>query len=111
MSLVERVSQSDGEITSCIDRGLDRVGPHVKYLVYWHLQNISHLKKTDITANPENFAIALTTLFKESSAGVERAIVQELNVSFGLSFTPSQLVKAIIEARRRQSAARQLPKN
>jgi hypothetical protein len=101
MSLLEKVSQSDESITVCIDRGLDRVGPNVKHLVYWHLQNIGHIKRTEIVDNPEKFVSGLRGLYRESAAGVERAIVQELDASFDMSYAPTQLVGAIKEARRR----------
>jgi len=98
---MEKYSLSDEQIVACIDRGLDRVGPNVKYLVYWHLQKIGHIKRTDIVVNPEKFVSGLRGLYKESAAGVERAIVQELNLSFGLNYTPTQLVSAINEARQK----------
>jgi hypothetical protein len=101
MSLIEKLplSESEMQVAACIDRGLERVGPNVRYLVYWHLQNIGHLKRKDIVSNPENFANALWGLYRESSAAVERAIVQEINATFGLSCQPTQLVAAIKSAR------------
>jgi hypothetical protein len=101
MSLLEKFPESEEQVTACIDRGLDRVGPNVKYLVYWHLQNIGHIKRAEITSNPENFAKALRGLYRESASGVERAIVQELNIAFGLNFQPTQLVSAMNEARKK----------
>jgi hypothetical protein len=103
MSLMEKFAQSEAneQVSSSIDRGLDRVGPNVKYLVYWHLQKIGHIKRSDITSNPENFVSALRVLYRESSAAVERAIVQELNISFGLDCSPNQLVGAINAARKK----------
>jgi len=99
MSLVERFSDSNEQIIACIDRGLDRVGPNVKYLVYWHLQNIGHIKKADISSNPEKFASALRGLYRESAAAVERAIIQELNITFELNCPPTQIVNAIAESK------------
>jgi len=96
---MEKFSDSNEQIASCIDRGLDRVGPNVKYLVYWHLQKIGHIRRPDIASNPEKFSIALRGLYRESVAAVERAIVQELNIGFGLNCSPAHLVAAIEEAR------------
>jgi len=92
------LSESEEQVEACIDRGLERVGPNVKYLVYWHLQNVGHIKRSEIVAKPENFARALWGLYRESSAAVERAIIQELNSTFGLDYPPTQLVSAITEA-------------
>ena len=101
MSLMEKSTLTDDQVMACIDRGLDRVGPNVKYLVYWHLQKIGHIKRTDIPNNPESFVAALRGLYRESAVGVERAIVQEINISFGLSFSTTEIVKAISEARQK----------
>lgn len=102
MSLIgSSFSQADEEVTACIDRGLERVGPNVKHLVYWHLQKIGHINRTDIALNPENFVSALRGLYRESAAAVERAIVQELNVTFDLDFPPGQLASAIAAARQK----------
>src|SRR5271169_405367 len=101
MSVLEKSAPYDDQILACIDRGLDRVGPNVKYLVYWHLQKIGHVKRTDIPNHPENFVAGLRGLYRESAAGVEGAIVQEINISFGSDFTTTQIVKAIDEARQR----------
>ena len=102
MSLISSsFSEGDEEVTACIDRGLDRVGPNVKHLVYWHLQKIGHINRTDIALNPENFVSALRGLYRESSAAVERAIIQELNASFDLDFPPTHLTSAIAEARQK----------
>jgi hypothetical protein len=101
MSLLERFPESEEQILSCIDRGLDRVGPNVKYLVYWHLQKIGHIKRGELPANPENFVSALRGLYRESSIAVERAIVQEINAAFDLKYSATQLVSAINEARKK----------
>lgn len=103
MSLVERypISEAEEQVASCIDRGLERIGPNVKYLVYWHLQNIGRIKRAEIISNPEKFAAALRRLYRESDVAVERAIVQELNASFGMSYSPSEMVLAMNEARKK----------
>ena len=97
----EKFPVSGQEVTVCIDRGLERVGQNVKYLVYWHLQKIGQVTRTDMVADPDSFVSALRGLYRESAAAVEKAIVQELNVSFDLNYPPTQLAKAIKEARQK----------
>jgi len=101
MPLLERFPESEEQIIACVDRGLDRVGPNVKYLVYWHIQKIGQIKRSEIITCPENFVSALRGLYRESATCVEKAIVQELNASFGLNFSSTQLVGAIKEARKK----------
>jgi hypothetical protein len=108
MSLVEHfpITEADEQVANCIDRGLERIGPNVKYLVYWHLQNIGHIKRFEIVSNPEKFSGALKRLYRESAAAVERAIVQELNASFGMSYNPDELIPAMKEAQKRSEQIR-----
>src|SRR5579872_5562963 len=107
MSLIEQsAAEADLQVIGAIDRGLDRVGPNVKYLVYWHLHNIGHVKRNEIVSNPERFLAALRGLYRESSVAVERAIIQELNISFGLKHSPTQMTAAINEARRMSEKVR-----
>ncbi|MDA4111013.1 MAG: hypothetical protein OK439_00630 [Thaumarchaeota archaeon] len=92
---------SDEQVMNCVDRGLDKIGPNVKHLVYWHLQKIGHIRRADIPNNPEKFVSGLNSLYRESAAGVERAILQEINSTFDLNYGQSQLAAAMIEARQK----------
>ncbi|MDA4131233.1 MAG: hypothetical protein OK457_10720 [Thaumarchaeota archaeon] len=103
MSLTQAQSRaSEEEIMTCVDRGLDKVGPHVKHLVYWHLEKIGGLKRADIPSKPEKFLEGLKNLYRASAAGVERAILQEINSTFELHYSYPQLAKAIHEAAQKQ---------
>ena len=104
MSLTQTHRASDEELLGCIDRGLEKVGPNVKHLVFWHLEKISHVRRADIPDNPEKFLEGLRGLYRASAPAVERAILQEINSSFELHFSQAQLSKAIIEARQKQMA-------
>jgi hypothetical protein len=97
MSLTQTRSRaSDDEILVCIDRGLEKVGPNVKHLAYWHLQKISNIKRAEIPRNPDKFVAGLKSLYHESAPAVERAILSEINAAFELH--QNQLEKAIVEA-------------
>ena len=101
MPLLEKYSEADEIVLGCIDRGLDRVGPKVKYLVYWHLQKIGRIKRNDILPHPEKFESGLRGLYRESAAGVERAIIQELNATLSMNCLLTDLVGAINAARKK----------
>jgi hypothetical protein len=103
MSLTQTHSRaSDDEILTCIDKGLEKVGPNVKHLVYWHLQKISLIRRADIPRNPDKFVAGLKSLYHESAPAVERAILSEINTAFELH--QNQLNKAIVDARQKQIA-------
>jgi hypothetical protein len=103
MPLLEKHSEADEIVLDCIDRGLDRVGPKVKYLVYWHLQMIGRIKRNDILDHPEKFETGLRGLYRESSPAVERAIIQELNATLSMNCPLNQLITTINEARNKAS--------
>jgi hypothetical protein len=104
MSLTQTHRASDEELLACIDRGLEKVGPNVKHLVFWHLQRISQIRRADIPENPEKFLAGLRSMYHESAPAVERAILQEINSTFEFHFGQAQLGKAMSEARLKQIA-------
>jgi hypothetical protein len=104
MSLTQTNRASDEELLACIDRGLDKVGPNVKHLVFWHLDRVSHIRRADIPENPEKFLEGLRSLYRASAPAVERAILQEINSNFELHYSQNQLGKAMSEARLKQIA-------
>ncbi|MGI0092305.1 MAG: hypothetical protein ACREBS_11410 [Nitrososphaerales archaeon] len=106
MSLIHQQAQSqtaiafDEQIRSCVDRGLEAVGRHVKSVVYWHLQKRGNVRKVDIPSNPEMFVKGLHLLYGESAIGVERAILHEVNACFQMNCSlETGLVDAINRAR------------
>jgi len=104
MSLTQTHKSSDEELLACIDRGLEKVGPNVRHLVFWHLQKVSHIRRNDIPENPEKFLQGLRSLYHESSPAVEQAILQEINSTFETHFAQADFIKAISEARQKQIA-------
>ena len=103
MSLAQTQIQSlsrDDRILSCIDKGLESVGHNVKNVVYWHLQRLGRISRRDIPQKPMLFVQGLRALYRESSFGVERAILQEISTAFELKISRStDLVAAIFQAR------------
>jgi hypothetical protein len=90
----------DDRILSCVDKGLESVGRNVKNVVYWRLQKLSRIKRIDIPKKPMQFVQGLHALYRESSIGVENAILQEINTAFDLHCTiGTDLVSAIFQAR------------
>jgi hypothetical protein len=93
----------DELILSCIDKGLESVGGHVKNMVYWHLQRLGHVKRIEIPKKPMIFVQGLRALYRESAFGVERAILQEINSAFNMdSASSNDLVAAIFQAERKK---------
>jgi hypothetical protein len=104
MSLTQTHRGSDEELLNCIDRGLEKVGPNVRHLVFWHLQKIGRVQRKEILDNPEKFVQGLSSLYHESAPAVERAILLEINTAFESHYSLDEFSKAIIEARQKQIA-------
>ena len=100
MSLIQESRSRDEEILSCVERGLDKVGPGVKKYVYWHIQKRSHVERDDILTKPALFVQGLQSIYHESSIAVQNSIVEEINSTFDLSHSPAQLAEAITRARK-----------
>ena len=103
MSLTRAQIQSvscDERILSCVDRGLESVGRNVKNLVYWHLKKLGNIQRMDIPEKPMVFVQGLRALYRQSSLGVEKAILQEINYNFNLNCSAgTDLVAAISQAK------------
>ncbi len=103
MSLTQTQIQTvstDEQILSCIDKGLESVGLHVKNAVYWHLQRIGRVRRFEIPEKPMVFVQGLRSLYRASSAGVENAILQEISTMFHIHCGQgTDLVAAIFQAR------------
>ena len=93
-------ASSEQELLTCIDKGLESVGYRTKNVVYWHLERIGHISKFEIVEKPTKFVKALRTLYRASSAGVENAILQQINTRFNLNCSiGTNLVAAIFQAK------------
>jgi hypothetical protein len=69
-------------------------------MVYWHLQRMGHVNRTEITQNPRMFVQGLRAVYRGSSTGVESAILQQISKKFGLNCPlGSDLASAILEAK------------
>ncbi|MHB1867527.1 MAG: hypothetical protein ACYCPP_01110 [Nitrososphaerales archaeon] len=103
MSLTQAQIQSvscDERILSCVDKGLESVGRHVKNVVYWHLKKLGNIQRTDIPEKPMVFVQGLRALYGQSAVGVENAILQEINYDFNLNCSAgTDLVAAIFQAK------------
>jgi prenyltransferase beta subunit len=89
-------------ILECVDRGLDCFGDSVKHVIYWNLEQTKKLNRKDISDKPEEFCRALASFFGTKGLNVvERNIVNQIKVTFGLSLQNSySLSDAVREARK-----------
>jgi hypothetical protein len=73
----------DYELMQCIDSGLNKFGPGIKYTVYWRMVVLNQSPSQGIIANPEGFVAALKSIFGKSAKQIEQAIVDEIKCQVG----------------------------
>ncbi len=91
------------KILECIDQGLDKFGPKIKYFIYWHYTEMSRLTRFSIVASYGEFSNVLENLFGKGSEAIESAIVSEIKREFRLASCHSREIAAVIHEARRVS--------
>lgn len=91
----------DFELMQCIDAGLNKFGPGIKYTVYWRMVVLNQAPSEGIIANPEGFVVALKSIFGNSARQIEQAISDEIKERAGLGCSESlpQLVSLVRKER------------
>ncbi len=89
----------DYELMQCIDSGLNKFGPGIKYTVYWRMVVLNQSPSEGIIANPEGFVTALKSIFGKSAEQIELAIADEIKALAGENHSNS-LPQLINEVRR-----------
>ena len=94
------------DIQQCVDRGLATFGSESAQKLYWIMLSKFNMRSDDIISKPAEFAKALYEVFGESGGrSIERAIIKEIKVTFGLPLNDCRdLVNAIYNARKQLAA-------
>jgi hypothetical protein len=73
-------------LLDAVDEGLLILGESSRKAIYFHIQNITSLKKEDVPSNLEKFAEGLEKIFGEGAKVIERAIVKNLCRKLGVNY-------------------------
>jgi hypothetical protein len=73
----------DYELMECIERGLNRFGPSIKYAVMWRMVVLGDAPKEGILVKPEAFVTALESIFGRSAKLMEQAVLDEVRTRIG----------------------------
>lgn len=90
----------DERILRCVERGLVTIGVSVKQIVYWYIEDGKGLKPRDIPKNPEEFVNTLKEIFGIGASTLEKAIVREMVMEFGIALKGNSFVEAVEEAKK-----------
>jgi hypothetical protein len=88
MSATKRMLD-DYELMQCIDSGLEKFGPGIKYTVYWRMVVLDQAPNEGIIANPQGFLEALKSIFGKSAKQIETAIADEIKSRVGDDYSDS----------------------
>lgn len=95
----QRKPLDDFEIMECIDSGLNKFGPGIKYAVYWTSVVMNNSPTEGILTHPENFVAALRKIFGESASRIELAICKEIQTRTGPDCAGPTLAEMIAQIR------------
>ncbi|MGI0078840.1 MAG: hypothetical protein ACRECH_04380 [Nitrososphaerales archaeon] len=95
-----KTDDSNAELFNCIDAGLKVFGDSVPQVVYWRLEQTSHLRKEEIPKKLEEFVSGLRSMFGAGLPSISRSIVRELRNRIGVSdLDEADLSAALVRAR------------
>jgi hypothetical protein len=82
-----RAALDDYELMDCIENGLNRFGPGIKYAVMWRMVVLKESPKEGIPTRPEALHTALQSIFGQGSKRIEDAIIEEIRSRTGDHFS------------------------
>jgi len=91
----------NGKISECIEKALDSLGEGIKQSFYYQINEKYHLPKEQFASRPAEIIQHLEEILGPTgSSVVERLIVREIRIKFGLEFRENvNLSEAIQQAR------------
>ena len=78
-----RSTIEDFDLLQCIDRGLEKFGRSVKQSIYWKISILYGSPEEAILSKPETFLRVIRTTFRDSSAGIEKHLFDEIESKMG----------------------------
>ncbi len=89
----------------CIEKGLGKFGPDIKYAVMWKTVVLGDSPKEGILVNPKAFVSALQSAFGHSAKIIEQEVVDEIKARADPEFSEMENLTDLINALRRQCNA------
>jgi hypothetical protein len=89
-------NMEDYDLLKCVDKALDKFGTSVKQTIYWKITILHGSLQNAIVENPSIFIGVLHDIFRDSSIGVERSIIEEIRSAF--TFVEGEVVETLGDA-------------
>src|SRR5487761_59910 len=99
----------DYELMECIECGLNRFGPSIKYTVMWRMVVLGDAPKEGILVKPKALVVALQSIFGYSAKLVEQAVLDEVKARVDPEkYTEIDNLTGMINAVRKQNLFEQI---
>ncbi len=95
-------SLNDYDLMECIDEGLGKFGPGIKYAIMWRMIVLGDSPKEGILANPQAFVTALHSIFGRSAEMVEREVVGRIKARADKDYATIESLVELVQALRKQ---------
>jgi hypothetical protein len=95
---------TDYDLMDCIEEGLNKFGPGIKYTVMWRMVVMGDSPKDGILANPQGFINALQSIFGHSAKLIEQEVVDRIKAHVGPEYTNINDLAYLVNALRRENS-------
>lgn len=95
-------SLNDYDLMECIEEGLNKFGPGIKYTVMWRMVVLGDSPKEGILANPQAFVAALHSIFGRSAEMLEREVVSRIKARADEDYATIEGLVELVQALRKQ---------
>jgi hypothetical protein len=94
---------NDYDIMDCIEEGLNKFGPGIKYAVMWRMVVQGASPKEGILANPQAFVSALRSIFGRSAQMIEQEILEQIKNKADNQYSELSSFTELVNALRKQN--------
>jgi hypothetical protein len=96
---------NDYDLMECIEKGLGKFGPGIKYAVMWRMVVLGDSPKEGILVNPQAFVSALQSAFGHSAKIIEQEVVDQIKARADPEYSEMENLTDLINALRKQTLA------
>ncbi|MGA2874274.1 MAG: hypothetical protein ABSE82_01935 [Nitrososphaerales archaeon] len=89
---------NEEKFLECIDRALASLGESSRQVIYWHLNILYGIKRTDVPKNPQKFRECLESIFGSGASALEILIEMEIRSAFQIHNKAESLEQVMKEA-------------
>ena len=98
---------NDYDLMECIEKGLSKFGPGIKYTIMWRMVVLGDSPKEGILVKPQAFVSALESAFGHSAKIIEQEVVDQIKARADPEYSEIEGITELVTALRKQSVLSQ----